>query len=97
MLCARLEDPFAAVDLGGIAKGYIADRLTEMLIASGVIGCVVDLGGNIAVEGERPDGKPWKIALKAPKVPYGMEDPGPVKNIPAITIRHGSVVTSGIY
>ncbi len=35
------------LDLGGIAKGYIADRLRDYLSQNGVTSAVIDLGGNI--------------------------------------------------
>ena len=50
-LCARLEksiNPQATIDLGGIAKGYIADKLVECLTESGARHCMVNLGGNVA-------------------------------------------------
>ena len=43
----QLEDPEMELDLGGIAKGYIADKVTQFLEAAGVTSAIVDLGGNI--------------------------------------------------
>ena len=45
----RLEDPEMMLDLGGIAKGYIADRVAEYLRSRGVTSAIVNLGGNIEV------------------------------------------------
>ena len=61
---ARLE-PGSAVDLGGIGKGYAAGRaLAAMLIGSPTLsGGLVDLGGDIAVRGESPEGGPWLVAV----------------------------------
>lgn len=50
-LSVTLEDPGMEIDLGGIAKGYIADRVTDYLEEHGVISAVVDLGGNIVTIG----------------------------------------------
>ena len=47
----RLEDPEMMLDLGGIAKGYIADRTAEYLRSRGVVSGIVNLGGNIEVIG----------------------------------------------
>lgn len=55
----QLADPEMEIDLGGIAKGYIADRVTEYLEERGVISAVVDLGGNIVAIG----GKTKEILL----------------------------------
>jgi len=47
----RLGDPEMMLDLGGIAKGYIADRTAEYLRSRGVTSAIVNLGGNIEVIG----------------------------------------------
>ncbi|MFR5858359.1 MAG: FAD:protein FMN transferase [Clostridia bacterium] len=47
----RLADPKMELDLGGIAKGYIADRVTAFLEEKGVRSAIVDLGGNIVALG----------------------------------------------
>ncbi len=49
----RLTDPETEINLGGIAKGYIADKVAEYLITRGVTSAVVDLGGNIVVIGSK--------------------------------------------
>lgn len=84
----RLADPDAMVDLGGIAKGWIADELERSFMERGALAWLIDLGGNILVGGEKPDGEPWKIALPA----LAPEDEKRM-----ITLRRGSVVTSGTY
>lgn len=66
---ARLPDPQASIDLGGTAKGYIADRLCEQLTAAGLGSFVVNLGGNVAVRGGRPDGRPFSIGIRNPRAP----------------------------
>lgn len=50
-LTVRLDDPEMMLDLGGIAKGYIADRTSEYLRSRGVTSGIVNLGGNIEVIG----------------------------------------------
>ena len=49
----RLADSQMQLDLGGIAKGYIADKVTEFLEKKGVTSGVVNLGGNIVVIGQK--------------------------------------------
>ena len=46
-----LTDPETEINLGGIAKGYIADKVAEYLESRGVISAIVDLGGNIVALG----------------------------------------------
>lgn len=54
------------LDLGAVAKGYTGDCLVELLKKYEVTGGLLDLGGNIQVFGEKPDGSAWKIAVKNP-------------------------------
>jgi len=66
----RLE-PGAAVDLGGIGKGFSATRaLAAMRRAWPLMpGALVDLGGDLAVHGSAADGEPWRIAVADPHAP----------------------------
>lgn len=54
------------IDLGGIAKGYAVDCLRDSLAALGVENALVDLSGNLALRGRRPDGEPWRVGLRDP-------------------------------
>ena len=87
---AFLPEKELAIDLGGIAKGYIADRVKDFLAASGSRGGIIDLGGNILVFGDKPDGSDFRIGIQDP---FG----GRGSAIGVVTIREGSLVTSGIY
>ena len=60
-------DAGTQIDLGGIAKGYASDRLTEIFEASDAERGWVSLGGNVAAWGTRPDGEPWKVGVRDPK------------------------------
>lgn len=86
---ARLADPAAAVDAGGIAKGWIADRLVGALAAHDLGGIIVNLGGNVAVRGAKPSGEPWGIGVRNPADPATL--------LGAVPLAAGSAVTSGIY
>jgi thiamine biosynthesis lipoprotein len=57
--------PNAALDLGGIAKGYAVELAAEALASAG--SCVVTAGGDLAVRGTRPDGKGWLIGVQDPR------------------------------
>lgn len=54
------------IDLGGIAKGYAADRVREILVSSGVDSAIADLGGNIVAIGKNGR-KSWRIGLQHPE------------------------------
>lgn len=85
-----LEDSKAAIDLGGIAKGYIADRLKSYLEEQGVKHALISLGGNIVTIGMKPDGSSFTVGIQKP---FG-EQGEPLLTTP---INDRSIVTSGIY
>jgi len=51
-----LLDPQSSIDLGAVAKGYIADKMKEYLLENGIESGIISLGGNILVIGEKPSG-----------------------------------------
>lgn len=85
-----LTDKDAAVDLGFIAKGYIADKMKEYLLAQNVKSACISLGGNVLAIGEKPDGSPFRVGVQEPFAASG-------KSLDTVEIRDTSVVTSGIY
>ncbi|MBO6014969.1 MAG: FAD:protein FMN transferase [Lachnospiraceae bacterium] len=85
----RLRDSEAALDLGFIAKGYIADRLGELLIAEGAVSAVVNLGGNVLTVGSK-HGEPFRVGIQKPFADSGVP-------ITRVDCTDSSVVTSGIY
>ncbi|MCI8293629.1 MAG: FAD:protein FMN transferase [Hespellia sp.] len=85
-----LKDPKASIDLGGIAKGYIADQLKSYLLTQGIEHATISLGGNILTIGGRPDGSAFQIGIQKP-----FDEQNSV--ITSLEIQDQSVVTSGIY
>lgn len=55
---ARLE-PGAGIDLGGVAKGWIADRLCASLGPN----AVANIGGDLSARGGGPAGAGWPVGL----------------------------------
>ena len=85
-----LEKAGQRIDLGGIAKGYVADRIREYLEGRGVKHAILSFGGNIVAIGLKPDGSDWKVGIQdidRPTCEYMLVS----RN------RGGSTVTSGIY
>ena len=80
----------AMLDLGGIAKGYIADRVTELLKENGVEQAIINLGGNIVTIGQKEDGMPWKIGIERP---YSDR----TEIIGVLEVTDETVTTSGVY
>jgi len=78
-----------ALDLGGIAKGYIVDRGLKLLSEAGIDHALLNAGGDIGILGSRPDGTPWRIGVRHPR----RED----QYIAVLPLSGGAVVTSGDY
>ena len=91
----RLSDPQAGIDLGFIAKGYIADSIRAFLLEKGVKSALINLGGNIAVIGNKPDGSAFQIGVQEPFAPAGTYCTT-VSCSQSVT-GASTVVTSGIY
>ena len=85
-----LSDPAAGIDLGAIAKGYIADRLKDYLTEQGIRHALINLGGNVLAMGGKLDGSDYNIAIQKPFAESG-------EPITSVKISDKSVVTSGIY
>jgi thiamine biosynthesis lipoprotein len=64
----RLE-PGAAIDLGGVGKGFAGTRALQAMrsTSSALTGALVDLGGDIAVLGAPPGGGPWRVDIEDPR------------------------------
>jgi thiamine biosynthesis lipoprotein len=54
-------------DVGGIAKGFAVDRAAAKLRSLGFESAIINAGGDLALLGKRPDGKPWRIAIRHPR------------------------------
>lgn len=85
-----LASPDTEFDLGGIAKGYIADRIKEYLLSRNVNSATINLGGNVLCIGAKPDGSPFNIGIQKP-----FADRNETAAVMEITDK--SVVSSGIY
>lgn len=85
-----LGDADASIDLGAVAKGYIADQMKAYLLSQNVHSACISLGGNVLVIGEKPDHSPFRIGIQEPFAPEGT-------SLGTVEIRDTSMVTSGIY
>lgn len=84
--------PGQSVDLGGIAKGYAADKLAALLRKSEIPRAMISLGGNVLAWGDRPDGTAWRVGVQDPARP---DDPNGFAGI--LHLKNAFAVTSGGY
>jgi len=85
----RFRKQGMVIDLGGIAKGYAIDRVTEILKKRGIQNAMVNAGGQIKVTGHNEQGGVWKIGVQHPR--------DPSKLITVLPLAQGSFSTSGDY
>jgi thiamine biosynthesis lipoprotein len=77
------------IDLGGIAKGWIADHIGDYLQELGVKSAIISLGGNIVCVGDKK-GQPFQIGIEKPFSEMS-------EIVGSTTARNKTIVTSGIY
>ncbi|MBQ7562904.1 MAG: FAD:protein FMN transferase [Lachnospiraceae bacterium] len=96
-----LKNSASEIDLGAVAKGYIADRLKQYLKEQGVTSALLDLGGNVLALGSKEENSPFHIAVKMPFTDtqsfYADQTLSKDSIAATLAIKDRSVVTSGIY
>ncbi len=77
------------LDLGGVAKGYAADRAVDILKRKGIDSALVTTGSTTVVLGAKPDGKPWLVGIQHPRKEG--------KTLGTLELTNENVSTSGDY
>ncbi len=85
----RRGHPDAAIDLGGIAKGYGVDQAVAALRENGVERGFVNVGGDLYALGRSEDGAPWRVGVRAPHAPDTVQQ--------VLEVTDLAVATSGDY
>jgi thiamine biosynthesis lipoprotein len=85
----RLADANAAIDVGGIGKGYAVDRAVTALRDRGIDRGLVNVGGDLYALGTSEDGDPWHVGIRSPHDPRQL--------IGRLPLTDGAVATSGDY
>ncbi|KAF0185774.1 MAG: ApbE-like protein lipoprotein [Nitrospirae bacterium] len=62
-----LKNSGSQMDLGGILKGYAADKATHILKKNGFLSGIVTVGGEVRTFGTKPDGTPWIVGIQNPR------------------------------
>lgn len=84
-----LNDPNSSIDIGSIAKGFVADRIAEYLETESITGAIINMGGDIRLIGSKPDGTLFNI---------GIQDPfGSGSCTESVYLSDKAVATSGTY
>lgn len=89
-LSIMLKHENQKIDLGAIAKGYIADKIINLYKENNITSAVINIGGNVKVLGRKENKSLWKVGIYEP-----------VKHsqyiIGALELENMSAVTSGGY
>ena len=88
---AAALDPGTQIDLGAIAKGYASDRVAAIFRENNVPRGKAELGGNILVMGDKPDGTPWRVGVQDPA------KPNEEAYAAILALEDAFIVTSGSY
>jgi len=86
---AMLQKDGQQIDLGGIAKGYAADKARDHLIQNGCRSALINFGGNIATIGGKQNGESWQIGVQNPLAKRG-------EFIGTVGLADQTMVTSGV-
>lgn len=87
-----LKEKGMQINLGALAKGYIADLIVYFLKEQGVKSGLINLGGNVLTFGDAPhhDNKKWYIGVQNPLLKRG-------NHSIVLKVKNKSIVTSGGY
>lgn len=89
-----LRDEGMRLDLGGIAKGFVADQITDFLVENGIENGIIDMGGDLFALGNGLTGNPWRIGIQDPNY---SRSAGGRENVGVLPVTSQAVVTSGVY
>ena len=87
----RIRLPVAGMELdfGGFGKEYAVDRAAATLRQAGVAGALVNLAGDLMVTGPAPDGSPWRVGIRHPRLDGHL--------VATVELHSGALATSGDY
>lgn len=81
--------PHMEIDLSSLSQGYICDELIQFLKAGKATGALVNVGGTIAVFGQSPERKPWRVGIRHPR--------DPTRTLKVVSLADEALSTRGDY
>ncbi|CAA6825607.1 MAG: Thiamin biosynthesis lipoprotein ApbE [uncultured Thiotrichaceae bacterium] len=82
--------PELSIDYSAIAKGYAVDQISNLLLQENLQNHLVEIGGELKANGNKPANKPWTIAIAKPV-------PGKPMAMQRLTLNNEGIATSGNY
>lgn len=93
------KKPCVKIDANGIAQGYSVDVIAIFFEQSGIQNYLIELGGEIRINGRKPGNEKMSVGIEAPRIPsregQGWVDPLPIEKI--VYMDKGAITTSGNY
>lgn len=88
------DDERVMLDFSSIAKGYGVDRVARLLDSLGIANYMVEIGGEVVVKGQHPQGRPWKIGVNRPS-DESSSGAGNIQTV--LSLKDAAMATSGNY
>lgn len=66
--CLQKDDERITLDASAIAKGYACDVVADLLRENGCENLLVDIGGEVVLQGLNDKGKPWRVGITRPTI-----------------------------
>lgn len=85
----RLPQVGMELDFGGFGKEYAVDAARALCMQAGLRHGLIDLGGDIAIIGPKPNGRPWRVGISDPS--------SPERARVELEMAEGCLATSGNY
>lgn len=88
------QNPQMMIDASAIAKGYACDVVAQELARHGAKNYIVEIGGEVVVEGHNAKGKPWRVGINKP-VEDSTSTVSEIEQV--VELTRGGMATSGNY
>jgi thiamine biosynthesis lipoprotein len=92
-LYVKKANQCVSIDLNGIAQGYTVDVIAAYLRSNKINSFMVEVGGELSVNGTKPDGQLFKIGIEGP-TDQALSTQG-IKHV--LQFKKGAITTSGNY